>query len=201
MRADGTHLTRITTGRSDASPTWSAGGSRILFTRGVAGRSDFYTAKPDGADLRLLTRGRRNDGTPRWSPDGSRIAFVGSGTRNLRLYIMRADGSDRRSLRGDINAGWPRWAPDGTRIAFVDEDDGSLHVINRDGTGQRKVPDVMGLPGGTQPNFTEPAWSPDGTTLVFAAGDPQSSHLYMVGLNGSGIKQLTSGPVTDESPS
>lgn len=200
MGANGGAVTRLTTGRSNASPTWSADGSRILFTREVAGRSDFYTMKPDGTDLRRLTRGRMNDGTPVWSPDGSTIAFVGSGVRSLSLYVMRADGSGRRSIGGVANAAWPRWSRDGTKIAFVNEDDGSIHVINRDGTNPRMVFDVRTLRVPTEPNFTELAWSPDGAKLLFAAGDSNSSYLYMVLVDGSGITQVTTGRVMDESP-
>jgi Tol biopolymer transport system component len=200
MRSNGAGLKRLTTGRSNASPTWSADGSRILFTREVAGRSDFYTMRPDGTDLRRLTKGRMDDGSPVSSPDGSTIAFVGSGPRNLTLYVMRADGSSRRSVGGVGNAASPRWSPHGTEIAFVDEDDGSIHVVNPDGSSQRKVLDVTTLAGDIQPNFTELTWSPDGTKFVFAAGNPQTSHLYEVGTRGSGIKQLTTGPMTDESP-
>jgi Tol biopolymer transport system component len=83
---------------------------------------------------------------------------------------------------------------------FVDEDDGSIHVMNRDGTDQRNVFDVTTLPGGMVSNFTKAAWSPDGTELVFAAGNPHTSHLYVVGIDGTGIRQLTTGAVTDESP-
>ncbi|MDQ1459735.1 MAG: TolB protein [Actinomycetota bacterium] len=112
---------------------------------------------------------------------------------------MRADGSGRRSI-GGVAAAWPKWSPDGTKIAFVNEDNGSIHVINRDGTNPRTVFDVTTLPVPTEPNFTEPAWSPDGTKLMFAAGDAYASFLYMVGLDGSGITQLTTGRVMDESP-
>jgi TolB protein len=200
MRAGGGAVTRLTTGRSSGGPTWSADGSRILFTKEVGGRSDFYTMRPDGADLRRLTAGRMNDATPVWSPDGSTIAFVGSGRRNLSLYVMRADGSGRRSIGSAGNAAGPRWSPDGTKIAFVSEDDGSIHVMNRDGTKARPVFAVRTLGVPTQPNFTELAWSPDGSELMFAAGDAYATSLYLVGIDGSGITQLTSGRVMDESP-
>jgi TolB protein len=200
MRAHGGAVTRLTKGRSNASPTWSSDGSRILFMREVAGRSDFFTMKPDGTDVRRLTSGHMNDGAPVWSPDDSTIVFVGTGLRNLTLYVMRADGSGRRSIRGVANAAGPKWSPDGTKIAFVDEDDGSIHVIDRDSAHSREVFDVSTLGVPTQPNFTEIAWSPDGTRLVFAAGDPYASHLYLVGIDGSGITRLTTGPVMDESP-
>jgi TolB protein len=199
-RAQGGTVTRLTTGRSNASPTWSPDGSRILFTKQVAGRTEFFTMKPDGTDLRRQARGRMSDGTPAWSPDGSTIAFVGSGSRSLSLYVMRADGSGRRNIGDAANAAWPKWFPDGTKIAFASEDDGSIHVVDRDGTDPRPVFDVTTLGVPTQPNFTEPAWSPDGTKLVFAAGDAYASHLYLVRVDGSGITQLTNGRVNDESP-
>jgi Tol biopolymer transport system component len=200
MNANGGGLAQLTAGTGDASPTWSPDGSRILFMREVPGRWDFYAMKPDGTGLRRLIKGGVNDATPVWSPDGSSIAFVGTGSRNLALYVMRSDGSGRKRIGADINAAWPRWSPDGIKIVFVDQDDGSIHVMKRDGTGQRKVFDVATLPGDTFSNFTKAAWSPDGTKLVFAAGNPQTSHLYIVGIDGTGIRQLTTGAVTDESP-
>jgi Tol biopolymer transport system component len=200
MNAEGGHPRQLTAGTADASPTWSADGSRVLFMREAPERWDFYTMKPDGTRLQRLIKGGTNDATPKWSPDGSIVAFAGSGSRNLALYVMRINGSGRKRIGADINAAWPRWSPDGTQIVFVDEDDGSIHLMRRDGTGQHKVFDVTTLPGDMVSNFTKVAWSPDGTKLVFAAGNAQTSHLYIVGVDGTGITQLTAGAVTDESP-
>jgi Tol biopolymer transport system component len=200
IHADGSRLTQLTSSGSDAAPTWSADGSRILFTREVPGRSDFYTIKPDGTGLRRLTEGRAFDGGPVWSPDGTTIAFIGSGPANTSLYVMHADGSGRKRIGGAINVGWPRWSPNGHSIVFVNENDGSIQLINPDGRDPRKVFDVTTLHDAAVSNFTVPAWSPDGTKIIFAAGNSQTSHLYVVNFDGSGINQLTAGPVTDETP-
>ena len=159
VQADGSRLTQLTSGGSDASPTWSPDGSRILFTREVSGRSDFYAIKPDGTGLRRIAEGRPFDGGPVSSPDGATIASIGSGPANTSLYVMHADGSGRKRIGGAINAAWPRWSPDGHSIAFVNENDGSIQLMNPDGSDLRKVFDVTTLHDATEPNFTVPAWS------------------------------------------
>ena len=100
-----------------------------------------------------------------------------------------------------MQAAWPKWSPNGTQLAFADEADGSIYVTDRQGTRTTRVFSVRALNDATEPNFTIPAWSPDGTMLVFAAGDPYVSHLYTVTLHGNQLTQLTTGNVTDESPS
>jgi TolB protein len=197
----GSGLRRLTAGRSDGSPTWSPDGSRLLFTRGTVGREDFYTVASDGTDVRRLALGHRDDGSPAWSPDRASIAFVATDPAgNLGIYVMSTDGSGRTRIAGHIQAAWPKWSPDGTQLAFVNEADGSIYVSDRHGTRTRRVFDVRTLNNATEPNFTIPAWSPDGTMLVFAAGNPTVSHLYTVNLDGNQLTQLTTGTVTDESP-
>jgi TolB protein len=78
---------------------WSPDGARLLvqFTpRGATFGVDYYTVRPDGRDLRRLTRfGRRaTTGAARWSPDGASIVFANGGVGgNDDIYVMRADGS------------------------------------------------------------------------------------------------------------
>jgi dipeptidyl aminopeptidase/acylaminoacyl peptidase len=47
-----------------------------------------------------------------------------------------------------------------------------------------------------EPTDTEPAFSPDGTSIAFVRG----SHLFSVRADGSGLRQLTSGPSLDSRP-
>jgi TolB protein len=198
MCADGSRIRRLTSDGSSSGPAWSPDGSRIVFAREAAGHADIYQMKANGTDVTRLTHEALRAYGPVWSPRDSRIAFVSDASR---IDVMRTDGSDLRRI-GPENAALARWSPDGSKIAFVNETNGSIDVINRDGTGLRQIVDVTTLPDGTdfQPNFTWPTWSPDGTKILFAAGNPTTSHLYIVGVDGSGFAQWTTGSVTDESP-
>ncbi len=205
----GTGATRLTADGASTSPAWSPDGTRIAFAREVSGQADIYVMNADGTRVTRLTRDHLMEYTPTWSPDGSGLAFMGyakaaSGRSPspTHLYVMNADGSGMRRI-GPDDAATPRWSPEGTRIMFVNERTGSIWVINSDGTGLRQVLDVSSLPGGRsfEPNFTVPAWSPDGSRIVLAAGSASSSHLYLINADGSSVRQLTHGSVSDEDPS
>jgi Tol biopolymer transport system component len=93
---------------------------------------------------------------------------------------MNADGSSQRRV-GDSAGLWPVWSPDGTRIAYAGEpgrDDGSIYVVNADGTATRLVSadsESFGL-----------AWSPDGTQIAYGVKDG----IALVQVDGRGKRVL-----------
>lgn len=171
-------------------PAWSPDGSTIAFASKRSGTFDLYAMSPDGTGTRRLTSTNDDDGQPAWSPDGARIVFArGASTR---LFVMNADGSGARRLTGAAaEEGEPAWSPDGRLIAYVQEDPGSsvreLWLVRPDGSQRRQLTKLGGA-------AHAPAWSPDGRRIVFSAdvGDNRYG-IYTVGVDGKGLRPVTSG--------
>jgi len=106
MRADGTHLHRITRPSLEAFwPGWSPDGRRILFTDNCCQHgSNIWTVRPDGTGLREVSHfGPRQDGAfASYSPDGRRIVLLHSGKCCQYFYVMNADGSGLHPVRTGV---------------------------------------------------------------------------------------------------
>ena len=112
-----------------------------------------------------------------WSPDGSRIAFEGWDENNpdrTGIYTARAsDGADLvrvTELPGVPHDSPLEYSPDGRQLVFFrathpdpDYTDGSLWVVNVDGSGARQI-----TSDATPPNVWA-RWSPDGARILFGA--------------------------------
>ncbi len=99
-----------------------------------------------------------------WSPDGRFLAITAGRKAQDDIVILRGDnGKEVERIKVDLNGITnPSWSPDGTRLVFTGYDGGisDLYVVNRDGTGLRKLTDDK------YANL-QPVWSPDGRTIAF----------------------------------
>ena len=176
-------------GTSDGHPSWSPDGKRVAV-------DDIAAA---GVSVIDVTTGRRTglavDGvTPAWSPDGATVAFVDIDDRTV--WGATPTGADRRRLLpasvGKVTS--LAWSPDGKRIAFSTAT--GVYVAVPDGLSAAKLVIAARNPG-------RPSFAPDGARLAFAA-DAGSVHryrsIYVVGVDGSGRKQLTTGPHDSTDP-
>ena len=80
------------------------------------------------------------------------------------------------------------------RIAFANWN--TISVVNTDGTGLRSVIDDDGQ-GWT---YMSPAWSPDGKQIAFGSSRDGGWDIYVVNVDGSGLRRLTSHGARDDSP-
>lgn len=83
---------------------------------------------------------------------------------------------------------YAQWSPDGSMIAY-DRDDDGFHVMNADGSDDRKIVD-----GGN------PTWSPDGSWIAFVMGSDHGADLWKVHPDGTGLTQPTQNTGSDELP-
>src|SRR5205823_1905542 len=104
VNADGSGLTRLTSGRS---PVWSPDGSKIAFLDEVGefpyGYTELFVINADGSNrLRLTRNGSSYEGVPSWSPDGTKLVYsVYPVYPDDDLYTINADGTGDPTLITD----------------------------------------------------------------------------------------------------
>ena len=129
---------------------------------------EIYSMRPDGSDVRRLTRNRVDDLWPRVSRDGKRLVFVRPGPStpsagdldDERGWLRRpADRSSR--ARGDPDVGPGRQAH---RVRLRRVQSSALWIMNANGTGARVELPEPPQPG-TMAYTVVPAWSPTGRSF------------------------------------
>ena len=185
--------------------------------------------KPNGEDVKKLTKHRAPDLHPAWSPDGSKIAFTSNRDRDpnicvpytdyshynnylklkyqkpenqTEIYVMDSNGSNIKRLTHDSRkSGHPTWSPDGSKIAF-----GSLRgirIMNSDGS------DIKIIDKKHKGTFDH-SWSPDGSKIAFSywligpkgfyREDTKNYEIYTINPDGTDLKRLTNNPAFDFDP-
>jgi Tol biopolymer transport system component len=135
---------------------------------------DLYLADAEsGRSLRRLVKSTINsnyeslrfiNSSGSFSPDGRFFAITAKRKQHEDLVILDVKkGSEERRIHVPLNGlETPSWSNDGTKLVFTGFDGGlsDLFVINRDGTGLRRL---------TNDKFADlqPTWSPDGKTIAF----------------------------------
>lgn len=142
---------------------------------------------------------------PEWIAFESKRGELG----DYEIVVMRPDGSRQinltRSWADDLA---PAWAPSGQQIAFVSLRDtvtgkwglenSSIYGLDFDplmaSAGQVwRITDGEGSDGW-------PTWSPDGRRIAFHSDRSGNWDIWIVGVDGSGLVQLTTSPANDRYP-
>lgn len=196
----------------------SSRNNRSEFLVTAAGPSYFdceiWLIDSNGNKLKQLTENSIRDTDPAFSPDGSKIAFRSSRGDDPKgheeIWVMDDDGRNLKQLtfypesqtppsRSLYKAGPPVWSPDGNWIAFISYRNGRYNIY-------RVKPDGSEFGRLTNNDMQEGyfSWSPNGKQIVFETQfgpkDSENIDIYMMDVDGSNLKQLTSSDAFEQSP-
>ncbi|MBN1935852.1 MAG: PD40 domain-containing protein [Anaerolineae bacterium] len=198
MNADGGGVQRLTsTSANDRHPSWSPGGSQIVFAREIGtGNFDIYVMNADGSGQTRIVQHTANDMWPAWSPSGEWIAFQSNRNGDYDLYLVKPDGSDLRAIVRYAGAHdeHPSWFADGQRVAFQSNRGGGywqIYSVNLGGGDEMHH-------AASGDNQQEPARSPVADRFVFVSNHTGNLELYHS--LGNSRTQLTDAATEDRSP-
>jgi TolB protein len=149
----------------DCSPTWAPNGLEIAFTSDRTGSPQIHITDAEGLSIRRVTEEGSYNTSPAWSPTGDLIAFVTRDAGRFQICTVDPFGVTTSFLTDTGNNEDPSWSPDGMHIVFSSTRGGnsSIYIINKDGTGERRVVEGMRHP-------RNPAWASkpgyDRTSLI-----------------------------------
>jgi Tol biopolymer transport system component len=147
----------------------------IVFCSDRSGPWHIWTVRPDGSDLREITKGneQENDVDPVVDPGGTQVLF--SSTRGGRAGVWRM-AIDGTAMERVCDGDQAEWSPQGDMLALRHED--KIVVRDLKSGSQRTVsPERL-------PHCSGPAWSPDGRELAFAGRTDGANALYRVAVHG-----------------
>jgi TolB protein len=172
---------------------------------------DIYTARPDGSDLKQLTRTPGYDAEATISTDGRKIVFTSMRDGDLDIYTMDASGKNVRRLTSALGYdGGPFFSRDGRQIVYrayhpqtpeqiarykqklsenlIEPTIFELWVMNSDGTNKRQVTRLGAA------SFA-PYFFPEGRRIIFASNvnDPKGRNfdLYAIDVDGTNLERIT----------
>ncbi len=156
--------------------------------------NDVFTVGSDGGNLSPVTTRRGNDHSPAFSPDGRFIAYLSMETPGFesdRQQLMLFDRGTRQhralSADWDVNVQSLVWTPDSQTLILEIDERGAHNLYRFEvATGKRSRIVTGGVNSSMQV-------SPQGNQVVFLRQSAtQPPELYAAGLDGRGLRALTS---------
>jgi TolB protein len=190
-------------------PALRADGAWVVLNGERTNYENLVLAKPDGSVLREMTD-FLEDGQPSWSPDGQKLAFASyrHGDKQYRIYILddvpleggKVDGRTLNYGPDDIRGQMPAWTSDG-RIVYRGCDLNSART-ECNGLGLYIVSAAPGPQTPKQlteePEDTAP--SVYGDKVAFMSNRDGNWEIYVMNLDGSGVRRLTENAANDGLP-
>lgn len=185
--------------------------------------SHVWRVDADGTNAIQLTRGEHGESGPRWSPDGTRVAFLADRAEDQprQIWILRNTGGEAEVLtKHATSVGDIQWSPDGAWIYFTAPDPKSAEqqarskqkddVFAYDENYQQDHLWRVRVATGEETRLTDGDFSVigytlsrDGTMIAHHRaptplyGDAELGEVWVMASDGSGARQLTDNPVTE----
>ena len=137
--ADGSSLTKVTSGGINTHPAFGPGG-QMAYVSNASGNPQIYV---DGKKVSSI--GSYNM-APVWcnDPEGTKVLFMGQDGATWDIFSVNPDGSGMKRLTQNQGSNtYPACSPDGRMVAFFSTR-GGLFVSNLAGQNQQKIADVQG---------------------------------------------------------
>ena len=97
---------------NEIDPTWSPDGTQIAFAAVRGGYVELFSMKPDGSEIRQITKGIYGiGGRNSWSPDGRKLVFYAGPKGDRNIYIVEIESGEITQLTHGGNNTGPCFSP------------------------------------------------------------------------------------------
>ncbi len=205
------------------APTLTPNGDKIAYLTNQNGYADvFLVSAIDGKKIGELISGQRNPAFEElhwlspgmtFSPDGKKFAISAKASDSDALYIIDVKSKKSKQHKFELDGIFgAAWSPNGYEIAFMGIKNGAsdIYIFNTQTKNIHKVTDDVF-------SDSDPSFSPDGTKIAFASDrgaflsappsdfklqdyDFSQKDIYIMNVDGSGIKRITNNLYHDTSP-
>ncbi|MDX9992407.1 MAG: hypothetical protein RBS68_10200 [Anaerolineales bacterium] len=182
------------------APEISPDGKQIAFTNSDGlEQTAVWLMERDGSNPREIYP---QGWDPTWSPDGAKIMFASSvAGYGIQLATINVDGSGFQRISNlPALRGRSDWSSDGRWLVTYSGKPWrrELFLLNPDGSAPFQVSPAGG-------NSQGPSFSPDGSWIAFTSyfdlyNDEHGCEIYILKIDGSGLKRLTANDYCDWQP-
>ncbi len=178
---------------SNAHPSVSPDGTRIVFDSDRTGNGDIYVMNADGTAVTRLTDTAAMDMGAEWWDGGRTIVFARyeAGSHPVS-YVMDPDGGNLRPMQDPRQIHWS-WSRDRSMVLtgpLEDSEPSFIWVQSEDGTNRRLLAEFR--PGSFNSDMS---FSPDGRLVLYESFIETMSNagVYVVDLSGGVPRRLATG--------